>query len=161
MPYSAKAIANEFLKIAEKNHEPLDHLKLQKLVYYAHGWSLGLLGKPLLEENVEAWPYGPVISSLYHEFKEFGSGQVKRLANEIQYETQSFFQPQVPESDETTHELLDRIWQIYGGYTGFRLSDMTHRPGGPWDQARHGKEGQRRVPMDDNVIKSYFEELAA
>jgi len=44
-------------------------MKLQKLVYYAHGWHLALNNEPLIDEQVECWQYGPVISSLFHEFK--------------------------------------------------------------------------------------------
>jgi uncharacterized phage-associated protein len=61
MPYPAAAIANEFIKVAKRNGVLLTPMKLQKLVYFAHGWYLALLGKPLINEPVEAWKFGPVI----------------------------------------------------------------------------------------------------
>lgn len=67
--YSAKAIANKFLDIAESEGAKIDPMKMQKLVYIAHGWGLGFLGEPLITQDIEAWKYGPIISDLYHEFK--------------------------------------------------------------------------------------------
>nr|WP_256351506.1 type II toxin-antitoxin system antitoxin SocA domain-containing protein [Pseudomonas gingeri] len=51
-------------------------MKQQKLVYYSHGWHAGYTDQPLINEAVETWQYGPVIPSLYHEFKRFGSGEI-------------------------------------------------------------------------------------
>ncbi len=56
-PVSAKLVANYFLKKAAAEGVTLDPMKLQKLVYIAHGWHLGLLGAPLLRSPIEAWTY--------------------------------------------------------------------------------------------------------
>ncbi|WP_131993555.1 type II toxin-antitoxin system antitoxin SocA domain-containing protein [Dokdonella fugitiva] len=40
-------------------------MQLLKLVYLCHAWTLGLLGRPLLREEVQAWRYGPVFPALY------------------------------------------------------------------------------------------------
>ena len=73
MPYSSEKIANFFLGLAQKEQVELTPLKLQKLLYFAHGWHLVLDsdGDPLLDEDIEAWKYGPVVPSIYHKFKEF------------------------------------------------------------------------------------------
>jgi len=47
-------------------------MQLIKLVYIAHGWTLGLYNQPLIGKQVEAWTYGPVIPSVYHDFKHYG-----------------------------------------------------------------------------------------
>ena len=64
MRYKALAIANYYIDKANVEDTPLDHLRLQKLVYLAHGWHLAIHGRPLIEESVEAWKYGPVIADL-------------------------------------------------------------------------------------------------
>ena len=79
MPFSAAAVANEFLRLARRDEQTITPLKMQKLVYFAHGWHLALFGTPLIEEPVQAWQFGPVISSLYQEFKKFGSRAIRRL----------------------------------------------------------------------------------
>lgn len=47
MCYSAKAVANAFIKVAKEEKLPLSNLVLQKLVFLAHGWYLGITKKPL------------------------------------------------------------------------------------------------------------------
>jgi uncharacterized phage-associated protein len=43
----------------------METFKLQKLVYYAQGWTLGLTGRPLFPEPLEAWKKGPVSRALF------------------------------------------------------------------------------------------------
>lgn len=59
--YSPVQIANKFITLGNQHHNPLTHMQLQKLTYIAHGYYLALTGKPLLNECVSAWKYGPVI----------------------------------------------------------------------------------------------------
>ena len=53
-------------------------MKLQKLVYFAHGWHLAIHNRPLVNEQVEAWKFGPVFSDLYHQIKSFGNEKIDR-----------------------------------------------------------------------------------
>ena len=73
---SAKAIANYFL---DKSID-LTPMKIIKLVYIAHGWHLAITDKPLIEDYVQAWEFGPVIPDLYHEFKKYGNTPIKTYA---------------------------------------------------------------------------------
>src|SRR5262245_61420633 len=82
MTFDAKAVANRFLNLARLEEKNLTPMKLQKLVYYAQGWCLGLNDCPIINEQVEAWQYGPVIPTLYHTFKEFGNGAITALARQ-------------------------------------------------------------------------------
>src|SRR5262245_26249764 len=73
LPYPVAEVANWLIERGLEDGRPVDPLKLQKLLYFAHGWHLAITGAPLLDEPIEAWQYGPVVSSIYHEFKHFGS----------------------------------------------------------------------------------------
>ena len=45
----ALAIANFFITLGVERECPPTQMKLQKLVYFAHGWHLGLYDQPLIE----------------------------------------------------------------------------------------------------------------
>jgi uncharacterized phage-associated protein len=124
MSYSAKAIANYFIGKSKTDPKTsLTPLKLIKLVYIAHGFHLALTNKPLIEEYAEAWRYGPVISSLYQEFKKFGNNPVIQFAENTD---------EIPSHDEYTLSLLNKIWDQYGELDGARLSSWTHEDSSPW-----------------------------
>jgi len=72
MAYPVLEIANEFIERGKKDDELIDLLKLQKLVYLAHGWNLAFRNEPLVRETVKAWKYGPVFPDLYDATKDHG-----------------------------------------------------------------------------------------
>lgn len=153
MRYSPKSIANYFLDQARARGEGISPMKLQKLVYYAHGWYAGNTGEPLIDEAVEAWQYGPVIPSLYHEFKRFGSGVIACKA--MDFEGMELCEVPPP-SDSKIQEFLNHIWNSYGRYTGIRLSELTHAEGSPWDQTWKESQGLRGVDIPLERITEYF-----
>ena len=67
-------VADYFLsKTDEEAGDVISNLKLQKLVYYAQGFTLAVTGKPLFNEEIEAWQHGPVVPDLYHKYKDHGA----------------------------------------------------------------------------------------
>jgi uncharacterized phage-associated protein len=74
--YTALQIANAFLDRAKKDGKPLTNMKLQKLLYFAQGHSYGLRDKRLIEDDCQAWQYGPVYPSVYRAFSCFGAGPI-------------------------------------------------------------------------------------
>ena len=77
-PVPAAAIANEFLKIQEENPgaTPIDNMKMQKLIFYAHAWHLAIFEDPLIENDIEAWSWGPVVRDVYLSFIDFGRNPI-------------------------------------------------------------------------------------
>ena len=148
MGYSAKAVANYFLELAKKEKRPISPLKMQKLVYVAHGWHLGITGKPLVvDEYAEAWDFGPVFPSLYHEFKHFRANSISEPAQELlidgpvgdwdwdwdRLETRI---PEINKKDTELRHFLAQIWKAYNKYSGVKLSSMSHGRGTPWSKTR-------------------------
>lgn len=69
-------VALQMLDFANESGSGLTPLQINKLVYISHGWTLGFLGTPLIENGVaqiEAWKYGPVVVNLYHMLKGYGN----------------------------------------------------------------------------------------
>ena len=159
MPYTTKSIANFFIELAEASGEKLSPMKLQKLVYYAVGWYAGYTGKPLVDDAVEAWQYGPVFPSLYQEFKRFGSGAITEKAVEFA----DGFQRRVvqPPSDPNVRQFLSNVWASYGKYTAITLSEMTHASDSPWDRTWQNAKGVRNADIPFEVIEQHFKEAVA
>jgi len=169
MAYSSRAIANYFLDLAEKEGQPLTPMKLQKLVYFAHGWHLAIVEEPLLDEQVEVWKWGPVVKSLYHAFKEFGNQPISEPARRysVKREPKLRLVVTIPSIDEEapnaedaewTKELLKRVWDVYKGFTAVQLSKMTHASGSPWDQVYQQYTGNppKGTDIPAELIRKYF-----
>lgn len=123
---SAKTIANYFLRLGQRDGIPIDPLKLQKLIYLAHGWSLALLNRPLIREPIEAWRYGPAVPALYREFQRFGAAPITGFAIKEPLESAYGIDPE-------TRSLLDEVWERYQALSPFQFSKLTHEPGSAWD----------------------------
>lgn len=157
MTYKAKAIANLFIDIAQNNGSNLDQMKLQKLVYITHGWYLAITGQPLITDDIEAWQYGPVIPSLYSEFRNCGRSVITDYATDVQVSegdlSFTFTPPKVNENDNQTIDLANKIWTIYGSYSGPQLSNLTHMTDTPWDKVY---KVSPRATIANDLIKDHF-----
>lgn len=40
-------------------------MKLHRLLYYSQAWHLAWEGKPLFDDEIQAWANGPVVASIY------------------------------------------------------------------------------------------------
>ena len=165
MAYNAKAVANYLLDLANVEGEAITPMKLQKLIYYAHGWHLAVTGQPLITDKVEAWEYGPVVPSVYQDFKRFGNEPITSPAQDFRWDNGqvAVSTPEIPVGDahEATREILRRVWDVYKGRTALELSRMTHAPDSPWSQvaAPFGGKAQTGVTISNRLIRSYFAEM--
>lgn len=149
-PYSAQTIARWFLAWSEDFEEAqVSNLKLQKLLYYAQGHYIAEFGKPLFSDEIEAWSHGPVVSSVYHNFKQFGNGQITLP------ETDDFKWSDV---DRKTSKFLSKVWNTYGSVAAWKLRDMTHQET-PWQENFNPDERHKVIPRRD--IQRYFTKRAA
>lgn len=170
MTYSSKAVANYFLELGDRDNIKISPMKIQKLVYYAHGWNLGFTGEPLINEQVECWRYGPVIDTLFHAFKQYGSDPITRPATSIRRVVITLegkhkaklrkFVPRIDKEDMCIN-LMDAVWESYGELSAVKLSNMTHETGEPWQRVYSENQGSLMKGTDIplNYIRDYFSEL--
>jgi uncharacterized phage-associated protein len=120
----AKDIAEYFLaSVDEDAGDSLSNLKVQKLCYYAQGFHLALTGNPLFPEEIQAWEHGPVIPSLYREYKQYGAAPIPRPDD---------FDPD--RIEPKVRELLDEVYTVYGQFSATKLRNLTHAET-PWTDA--------------------------
>jgi len=160
-PYTSKAIANKFIKLAkEEELSDLSPMKLQKLVYYAHAWLMAFTGKELIKEDIHAWKFGPVIPDIYHEFKEHGNSNITSFATELNFEKSKLelITPIVDEDDEDAHAIINEVWKAYKDFTPIQLSNATHAKGSPWEvvASSYGSKLPKNIEIPNSLIKDIF-----
>jgi uncharacterized phage-associated protein len=123
MMTTASHLAKHLIAAFAARGEPITNLKLQKLLYYSQAWSLALSGKSLFTDRIEAWVHGPVVPSVFREYREFK------------------WSPLVADCDQPAHgdviRHVDRVLAVYGKFDASQLERMTHNED-PWRNARTG-----------------------
>lgn len=154
-PYRAGAIANYLIRAqSERLASRLGHLKLQKLVYISYGFGLAMLGRRLFHDRIEAWQYGPVIPSLYHEFKRFGPRSITSQSVYYDFARGEYVHPQIDRQDTEALGLMNTVWRRYGRMTSAQLVGLTHQPETPWNQTAMGDV------IPDDRIREHFKHIA-
>lgn len=143
------AVANWFVSNLSdlEAGEVVTHLQVQKLLYFAQAWHLMALGRPLFAEDMQAWPHGPVVPSVWHEFKGYG------------------WKPIAPGGaaegiDADSRNILEQVRDSYGSFTAKKLEAMTHAER-PWIEARGGRAPEERCEelISKASILGYYKDV--
>ena len=134
-------VADFFIQKANKTGSFISNLKLQKLVYYAQAWHLGIHGTPLFDEDFEAWIHGPVIPSLYQEYKIFRWEPIKKEVTTV--------------PPKEFIEFLEEVSEEYFSCDAYELEQMTHAED-PWLIARKGIAAD--IPSNKIIEKEWMKE---
>lgn len=122
-------------------------MKLQKLMYYAHAWSLAWDGVPLFPQRLKAWENGPVVPEVW-----------KRAQGAMHVSAWPSGNPEgVPAAQRPA---LDEVLRFYGELEGDLLSELTHREA-PWREARERAGADRSPPITDDSLRRFFGPVAA
>lgn len=161
MTYSPVTIANYFIQKSIDEKDPISPMKLQKLIYFAHGWHLALKDEPLITDAIQAWQFGPVIKDLYHKTKHWGNSSITSLLPPSEIIDFSKGTPGVESLDKETISFLDSVWSTYSQYSAIKLSNATHVDGSPWDQVIKKNGGvDLELVIENRIIQKYFKERA-
>lgn len=156
--YPAAALANGFLARALRDNKGISPMKMQKLLYIAHGYGLVECEEPIINEVFEAWKFGPVLNSIYHECKKYGWDDIRHFIKDYDYQTDERTTVPPPD-DEKVNEIIDFVWENYGNQSAQALSDWTHQRGGPWDKVTNGGTRiLRNQDINNELIRTYFNE---
>lgn len=146
---TADAVARHFIFLAAQMEEPspLTHMQVQKLVYYAQGWSLAVNRTKLFDAPTEAWQHGPVVPELYHRFKVHDNSPIPV------HEGRQDLSLSVAE-----RAVVDWVWKRYRRFSSSGLRDMTRRET-PWRSARAGLSSDEpsRRSICPEIMLEYFD----
>lgn len=154
---SAQDIANFFLSHSyDGEMDDITNLKLQKLLYYAQGYSLALLGRPIFDDPICAWDHGPVVETVWRSYNQHRKSTIPSVQG---YNLEGY------STDELS--ILNRVANDYGQYSPWRLRDMTHNET-PWlDTVKNGCISLQKIkdffmdkltkapPIDDRQAYNY------
>ena len=113
---SAQIVANYILSLSNPDiGDIISNLKLQKLLYYAQGFSLAISNEPVFRENILAWEHGPVVPEVYREFRGFGAGAIA-IPDELDIEGLT----------DDQKGILNEVYEVYGQFSAWKLANMTH-----------------------------------
>lgn len=165
-PYSTPAeVANYFIWKAHQEEKTLTAMKLIKLVYIAYAWVLTTYDRRLFGEDIQAWEKGPVIPSLWNEFKTCASN-IDRYAiafhSDVSKDDYSGeYYPLISDDDKDVVRVLAGVWDHYKDKSGTELSDITHQDGSAWQAAWNGGEGRNCQINDDKELIAKIKERAS
>lgn len=104
----------------------ITHLKLQKLLYFAQGFCLGINKKRLFDEVIEAWRHGPVCPNIYHEYKHKSYHVI--TSTELCGDIENI------RKNKAAFNVIKKTWILLGSLSGTQLEAITHQES-PWQYA--------------------------
>jgi uncharacterized phage-associated protein len=159
-PYDSRAVANLLLDVADQRKLPLTQLSLYKLIYFSHGWYLADTDTPLIVHDFEAWKHGPVVKVLRDEFGRFRERPITSRAYklDIYSGTRTLVEPELAPEDRGF--VID-TFDAYHVHDAWKLSEMTHETGSPWDRVWNASEpiGRLGLRLKNSEIKTHFDRL--
>ena len=151
MPHMSTAIANAIIDHAKKNKLPVTPMHLQKLLYFLNGWYMeGTNGEILINEDFLAWQFGPVVPSVYHEFKIYRSLEIRGKAI-----APFSGEPWKARLDSFGRKILKQVVPAYGKLTARQLSILTHRPETAWSKTWKNGTGKGHAIPAELILEEF------
>lgn len=131
-------IASFVLNYFIKSNISVNHLKLQKVLYFIQAWHLVYFeNNPLFDDIPEAWVNGPVYRPVYDMLKNKGIYDNILPENNTNYDEKFEESKNALKLDYDQFDFLNAILQHYGLFSHEKLILMTHSDA-PWNIAREG-----------------------
>ena len=125
---------------AAQDRTEMTHLKLQKLCYYAQGYSLALYPESSFDDEIEVWDLGPIVPEVWEQYH--------------QYRRESIPSPDTePEIDVWRRKLLDGIFERFGWMSLWDIRNRTYDEE-PWREAWYSIEQCQTI--DRTVMRDYL-----
>lgn len=131
MPLSPTILCNNILMRAFQDRISVTPMKLQKLMYFVACEYAKATDRDLFSENFSVWQYGPVLPTVYSEFRSFRDQPISDYAKDATGTAYAVDETTAPE----LKAILDRVWDRLKNQNGIYLSKITHLDGSGWSRA--------------------------
>lgn len=149
MPAWSTDIAAFMLAASKRRGIALNQMRLQRLVYIAHGLRLANCGEALTGDRPEAWDYGPVYRRLADATAPYGDTLVGDLFG-VSADWSGL--------DQSERDLMRFVVQRVGTLPLERLSAVTRGEGSPWQLVYAAGDGRYR-DIAHRLVKEQFDSL--
>ena len=137
--FYAVEVAEYIIGYANQKNYSISNLKLQKILYFTQAQFLVALGYPCFIDVIEAWDFGPVVRSVYNQYKRYGSANI--YSGDMSLET---------EMKEIEKDSIQLIIDKCVNFSANQLVEITHNQD-PWKNAY-----KKNVYISNNAIRDYF-----
>lgn len=159
MNYNVLDVSRYIISYSNKMDYGISNLKLQKVLYFVQAYFLIQTGHPCFNEKIEAWDFGPVVSKVYCEYKQYGCGDIPTTKSFIMIDKNNIWNSKRVEFDDIAisyydKSLINKVVDKFSEYSATDLVTLTQHQT-PWiDSFSSGKNNE--ISLD--AIKDYFGE---
>lgn len=139
MKRSAKDVAQYIVNYHIEAEAPITNMKLQKLLYLVWVQHYRKTGRYLFDDEIVAWPLGPVVPSVYYDYSPYGADMI--------------FRHRLVEIPWVEAYALDSYLVEYEWAQARDLIEMTTRKGGAWDKVYRDGNGRDDTISFETIIK--------
>lgn len=135
LPFKYKKATQALNFFAIKEGGKINKMKALKLIFFADRFHLRKYGKPILNDEYFAMPYGPVASGtkdiaeftsyLSEDAREYATDFIKLLEDGLTLLSKSEYNQKVFSRSDL--EALEFAWGKFGYIEEFPISDVTHK----------------------------------
>lgn len=136
--YAAIDVAHYVIDKCSRNGSPVSNLHLQKILYFLQKFWLKELKCPLFDDEIEAWPFGPVVPNVYYNYCSYGALKITEEYDDIP----------IYQDD---YENIDKIVKDKSDYDPWNLVKETHKIGSAWHQTYNDGKGYKCI-IDKELI---------
>ena len=153
MIFSEQKVAQMAAYFLHKRGGRMSYLKLMKLLYLSDREAMNRFEEPISFDRMVSMPHGPVLSQTY----DLITGQIESqdwldwIAGEANYEVS--LKKQIHDLDQLDElcradiEIMDAVWNEFGGMTRFEIRDYTHAHCPEWEDPRGSS-----FPIDPRAV---------
>lgn len=143
--YKASDVARYIIERCKEKNRTVSNLKLQKILYFVQAEFLVTKNQPCFIEAIEAWDFGPVVPTVYFEYRMYGGANIPCIGK-------SKVKQLISARDQ---KILNGIIDECSQYSASALVEITHNQM-PWMEAYNQPGYNNEITVES--IKEYFEE---
>jgi uncharacterized phage-associated protein len=136
-------IAKLIIQGQYENGRLVTNLSLQKLLFYCHAYHLAFTNLPLIDEDFEAWTYGPVAPNVYKYYSKYKDKPI---------DVEEFDIDNIQGLTTKNLNIISLVLSKYGDFGAMQLVNMTHQDL-PWQE--HYNANKKAIIPNDKIRDFY------